>query len=89
MFETEKLTREIIEQRRKVQRPISRQYRKGIIKKHCCNQCGQPKAYVCLTHSEHLFRPSFFKVFKKLFKKTRYFARKLFFTAARRLGFDL
>ena len=85
MFETKKLTREIIEQRRKERRPISRQYRNGIIKKHCCQKCGQPKHYVCLKHNQ--YRPLKESVFRKLFRKRRYYARKLFFTVARKLGF--
>ncbi len=72
MFVTKKLTREIIEQRR-----IERK----VIKKK--NRNRQPKHKYSLKHNQHP-RKSFFKI---LFRKRRYYARKIFFTVAEKLGF--
>ncbi len=82
MFETKKLSREIIEQRRKERKLVKRANRK-IIKKSCCKECGQPKHYVCLEHNPYR-RKSFFN---KLIKKRRYYARKIYFSVAKKLKF--
>ena len=69
---------------RKEKRAARRKLRRGKITKHCCQVCGKPKHYICLEHNQHWFgEPSF----KKFFRKRRYYARKLFFTLAEKLGF--
>ena len=77
--EVERLRKE----KRAAKRKAYRERRKIFIKKHRCQKCGQPKQYVCLEHNQH--RKETFV--KKLFRKRRYFARKLFFTITRILGF--
>lgn len=49
MFETKRLTREIIEQRRKDRKAKRCRNRKTLRMQHC-HLCGVPKSYVCLEH---------------------------------------
>ena len=51
MFETKKLTREKIEQKRAERKGIRNINRKRKITRHCCSLCGEPKSYVCLGSS--------------------------------------
>lgn len=71
------------QQLRKEKRAARRKRRRRYIRKGCCSQCGQPKHYICLEHNQHRhFGESFFK---RLFRKRRYYARKLLFTLAEKL----
>jgi hypothetical protein len=70
---------------RAANRQISRERRRKYIKKHCCQKCGQPKHYICLKHNQYQIRRESF--LKKLFRKRRYYARKLYFSIAKGFGF--
>jgi uncharacterized protein YuzE len=67
---------------KKSERAARKKNRKGKIVRHCCKLCGQPKHYICLEHN-HQIKPAFFK---RLPKRFRYYLRKLYFNAARKLG---
>jgi len=71
MFETKKLTREKIEQRRKERKAIKRK-----------PKIAHPERYVCVKQSSH--RKELY--FKRLFRKRRYYARKLYFSVAKTFG---
>ncbi len=71
---------ESLKQQRAARRKMGRRY----LKKHCCRKCGQPKHYVCLQHNFHQ-HPVKESSFKKLLRRRRYYARKLYFTVARKL----
>ncbi len=83
MFETKKLSREKIEQRRLERKPIKRANRNKRIIKQCCKQCGEPKHYICLDH--HTMPTP--KISELILKKLRYYSRKLYFSLARKLNF--
>ena len=73
------------EQIRKEERAVRRRNRNRKITRGCCQFCGQDKHYICLQHnSHHLSKESFFK---RLFRKRRYYTRKLIFTLAEKFGF--
>ncbi len=78
-----KLSRETIEQRREERKEVKRKNRRKRITRHCCQQCGQPKHYICLEHNHNLREP----FFKRLPKQIKYYSRKLYFTMAKKAGF--
>ncbi len=81
LTEAERLRKE----NRAAKRKVWRQRRRKYIKKHCCPLCGQNKVYICLKHNQCQIRKESF--FKRLFRKRRYYARKLYFSLAKRFGF--
>jgi hypothetical protein len=83
--ETPQLTE--AEQLRKEMRAAKRKRRRQSgAGKSCCRFCGKPKHRICLEH--HSFKKTEIeKLLLKPFRKTRYYARKMFFTVARKLGF--
>lgn len=83
MFETKKLTKEKIEQRRQERRAVKRANQRRKITRHCCNECGQPKHYICLEHNQHLKKPFLLRLPQRI----RYYSRKFYFNLVRRFGF--
>lgn len=90
MFETSKLTKQIIEQRREenreqkqLKRKAAKKRRKNRIIRHCCKECGKPKHYICLDHNTHLKRHN---PYLKVLRKIRHYARKSYFSLARSFG---
>lgn len=81
MFETKKLSREKIE-RRRLERKANRKYRRRRITLHCCQECGQPKSYICLEHNLNKKKP----FIKKILKKIRYNSKKFYFGLAVKFG---
>lgn len=81
LTEAEQLRKE----KRAAKRKVYRERRRKYIKKHCCPKCGKPKHYICLTHNQYQYLREPF--FKRLFRKRRYYARKLYFSLAKTFGF--
>lgn len=72
-----------VEQMRKEKRAARKKRQRRTLKRHCCEMCGQPKHYICLEHNQNR-KESFLK---RLFRKRRYYVRKVYFSLAAKLGF--
>jgi hypothetical protein len=66
----------------KARRAERRKNRKRKIVRHCCQECGQPKHYICLQHNQQIKPP----IFKVILKRFRYYSKKFYFNVAGRLG---
>ena len=82
MFETKKLTIEKIEQRRLERKPMKRKNRRRKITRHYCKKCGEPKHYICLEHHSVVVK----KTIWRIISRPRYYARKIYFSFAVKLG---